>query len=362
MVAIAQIVESFAYGAAKSVCQLCDLLPPDARITVFHGYRQGTDADLRTLSDKVTWRQLPGKGKFWHLENLRFLDDALAADFDTVHGHSSYGGMYAKLLGPRHGLRTLYSPRGYAFLRQDYSAAARTAFRWVERLTAKRCLTIGCGPYEQRLAHQLGGRAVCINNGFQVSPPVPVSDLDRGVLGVGRICRQKGFDTFINVAARLPEVPFVWVGQADDGGLGPADIPANLTVLPYLDHSELLERIERCYMAFLPSRWEGLSRFLIESVCLGKAIVTSKFPGNTDCLDADAQTATDPNKIGWYRNGVSCKTVDQYVDAIEDLWRNPGKVEAMQNASHAYATNHFDIRVIAEKWREVYSQSFDTRH
>lgn len=347
MVAIAQVVESFAYGTAKSVRQLCELLSAHDRVTVFYGQRQGTELDLANLDPAVQWRPLPGEGKSKHVANLRFLQTALADGFDIIHGHSSYGGLYCKLLGPRLGVKTLYSPRGYAFLRADFPALGRWGFRQVERLTARRCLTVCCGPYEHELARELGGETIRINNGFKVQRPSPVSTLDDFALGVGRICHQKGFDIFVEIARRLPGQRFMWVGdvQSRDSSLL-ENLPSNLTMVSYLPHGELLDLIKAARMILLPSRWEGLSRFLIESVCLGKAIVTSRFPANLDCLDG---SETQP-----YTNGYACQSINDYTVAVSRLGRDDECLETMQVASHRYASQNFDIQKITEQWRELY--------
>ena len=347
MVAIAQVVEAFAYGTAKSVRQLCGLLSPADRVTVFYGQRQGTELDLKELDPRVQWQALPGKGKTKHFTNLRHLEVALSKSFDIVHGHSSYGGLYAKLLGPRLGLTTLYSPRGFAFLREDFPTVGRWGFRQIERLTSGRCLTVCCGPYEHKLAKSLGGPTIQINNGFVVEMPFGIDSIGDYILGVGRICHQKGFDIFVETARRLPMKRFTWVGEAQKANEPLLNgLPSNLTLYPYIDHAILLNMIRRSRMILLPSRWEGLSRFLIESVCLGKAVVTSRFPANLDCLDP-----TGPNQ---YSNGFACQAIEEYVRAVRHLSEKDECLYKMQSASHDYAQENFDIRKITSKWRDLY--------
>ncbi|KAA5539293.1 glycosyltransferase family 4 protein [Roseiconus nitratireducens] len=354
MAAIAQIVESFAYGTAKSVLQLCRFIGPEHRITIFYGVRPGTDLELPEVDPRVTLTPLPGSGPAKHASNVRFLARSLQRGFDVVHGHSSYGGLYAKLTGPKLGLRTLYSPRGYSFLRQDFPAVSRWAFRTVESLTAKRCTTISCGPYEHRLSQELGGESICINNGFDIRRPLAVDQLRPVVLGVGRICPQKGFDRFLDIAKRCPEHEFLWVGESAPGcEPDPASVPANLRLLPYLPHEQLLDQITHSRVIMLPSRWEGLSRFLIESVCMGKAIITSRFPANLDCLDGDP-------KGQQFANGFACEEIEDYVGAIGHLMADDGMLQRMQQASHRFAKQNFDIDIIAQRWRELYDSTKQT--
>ncbi|MEM8912258.1 MAG: glycosyltransferase [Planctomycetota bacterium] len=347
MTAIAHIAESFAYGTARSVLQLCQSARDLGETTVYYGVRQGTDIELRSLPDSVRLRPLPGTGPMRHVINLRFLRKELKS-FRIVHGHSSYGGMYAKLLGRKLDSPVLYSPRGYAFLRQDLSRPVRSAIRRIEKTTAKWCTTIGCGPYEYELGRKLGGPATCINNGYNVSPPACLQGLDSTVLGVGRICEQKGFDIFTAVARELPDVSFTWVGDVqstNENEYGP--LPENVRLRTYMPHADLLRLIQKSRFVFLPSRWEGLSRFLIESVCLSKAIVTSRFPGNMDCLDGDRRGME-------FRNGFACDGESEYVEAIGRLMNDDRLLDQQQTASYEYASNHFDLRVILDQWRQLY--------
>jgi len=348
MACVAQIVESFAYGTAKSVLQLCRFFGSEHQVTIFYGVRPGTEVDLPEVDPNITLVPLPGSGPTKHARNIRFLTRALEADFDLVHGHSSFGGLYAKVAGPKNGIPTLYSPRGYSFLREDFPAVSRWAFRRIESLTAKRCTTVSCGPYEHRLSQSLGGQSVCINNGCRVLAPVNVPDLEPVVLGVGRICPQKGFDIFQEVARASPKHRFLWVGESAPGCQpDPDSVPANLQLQPYLPHQQMLDQIRRARAILLPSRWEGLSRFLIESVCSSKAIVTSRFPANLDCLDGDPQGDQ-------FANGFACRTTKQYALAVEQLMQDDAHLAGMQSASWQFASLHFDIDKIAQRWRDLY--------
>ena len=376
MIRIAHVVESFAYGTAKTVTQICGYQDNDCEATIFHGHRQGTELDLIDLGPNVHYERLPGTGPVRHVRNIRFLADRLPG-FDLIHAHSSYGGLYAKwlsrrLFGADADRRVLYSPHGFAFLRNDLAPAARGLIRWFERRTSDRCTTLACGPHEASLAADWRGPVRCIANGHEVSSPRPVGELDGTVLGVGRICPQKGFDIFRDVAAACPERAFRWVGEPQRVGDPVPSVPPNLTMTPYLPHDELLALIRSCRVIFLPSRWEGLSRFLIEGICNGKALVTSTFPANLDCLDGDGidgvgdvagGKVSDGNgdgvrgeakmRVRHYPNGFTASDVDGYAAAIRAT-DDDGRLASMQAASHLHASRHYDIAQIREVWRRTY--------
>ena len=355
MARIAQLVDCFAYGTAKSVIQLCDALADRHQFTLFYGVRQGTQTDIDDVGGRVKLVPLPATGPLRHRRNLRFLRDRLAGQFDVLHGHSSHGGMYAKWLGQPLGIRAYYSPRGYSFLRQDLPGPIRAGCRLADRWTAARAVTIGCGPHEATLARSLGGDVVQINNASRRTDPLPVGELNDTILGVGRVNHQKGFDRFTEVARRLPQCRFDWIGEVQSPA-SPllADLPRNVRRLDYLPHAEVLDRIARCRLIFLPSRWEGLSRFLIESICAGKAIVTSAFPGNQDCLFGEGKRGESGGT--WYDNGFAADEVDALTDAVSRLATDDSMLGRMQTASATAAAEHFDIDRIIDRWDVLYGQ------
>ena len=356
---IVHLVESFAYGTAKSVRQLSQYFREQHQVSVYYGHRQGTDLDLEGLCDGIRLVALPGSGPLRHLQNIAFLKRDLPVDTGVIHGHSAYGGMYAKAISNSRDASVLYSPRGYSFLREDYGFLLRSAFRAMERLTSGRCVTVACGRHESNLARKLGGPVVQINNGFHVSDPLPIDSLDNTVIGCGRICYQKGYDRFLEVANKLPHLKFVWVGAADPGEkFLSLPIPPNVHFVDYVQHDVLLDMIQRCRCVFLPSRWEGLSRFLIESVCLGKAIVTSRFPANMDCLDRGIPDRGSPSVSkqdqNEFKNGFASDDCNDLVDAIAKLSIDDLFLHEMQHASHSFAKREFDMQRILQRWNNLY--------
>jgi len=347
---IAQVVESFCYGTAKSVKQLCDILKDEHEVTVYYAHRDGTDVDEADLAPDINWVKLPGSGPIGHLRNLLFLYRHIGRDTQLMHGHSSIGGAYVKFLSPFLPARVLYSPRGYAFLRSDYSKVFRALFRTFEQVTSPLCETVACGPSEMEIAQKIARKTHEIGNGWTIDHDVDSDAIGNGkIMGVGRISIQKGFDIFLQIARQLPDVPFTWIGSAETGQEHlAADIPPNVEVKPYLPHDELLAQLVASRFILLPSRWEGLSRFLIESACAGKAIVTSRCASNVDCLVPPA----DGNQ---YANGFSCDTTEDYVAAITELVQNDDLVRKMQRASLQHARETFDIELIKKKWHRLYA-------
>lgn len=356
MATIVQTIESFAYGSAKSVKQLCDLLKKDHQVTVFYGTRDGTATEVTDLDPTIRWVALPGRGPMRHLQNLLFLTRQIDPHTNYIHGHSTFGGMYAKLLGFWfRKAKVFYSPRGYSFLREDFSSLQRRAFWWIEWLTSGWCETVTCGPAEQQLADQLRGQHRNINNGVAIPSDVDLNTIGDEILSVGRISIQKGFDIFKQIATAMPNLSFVWMGSAEpsDAHLL-TDLPPNVRLIDYQPHAATMARIRAAKLILLPSRWEGLSRVLLESISFGKAIVTSRCPANIDCLAASETPATHDERPFEYDNGYACAEVTDYIRALTSLCHDADLLRSKQQASYRHAQRHFDSEVIHRQWRELY--------
>lgn len=354
---VVQVAESFAYGTAKSVKQLVGILNQDHDVTVFYGERDGTGLEQDELDPSINWVRLPGtSGPLRHLTNLRFLLKNISKDTDVIHGHSSFGGAYVKALGVfRPNARILYSPRGYSFLRADHSWLNRKSFWLFERLSAGFCETVACGPSELSYARAMNPRrSTQIGNGWNIPADVNTERIGSGVVTVGRISLQKGFDLMLEIARKLPSVQFDWIGSEELGQGQESmrkNVPPNINIIDYMPHEDVLQKIRDARFVLLPSRWEGLSRFLVESVCLGKAIVTSECAANVDCLVSDNDAGTGEQE---FQNGYKCGSTSAYVSAIEELLQDDLLVRHMQEASLSYARRSFDIDVISQQWRDLY--------
>ncbi|MEY8213560.1 MAG: glycosyltransferase [Colwellia sp.] len=346
-----QVIESFAYGSAKSVKQLCNIVKSSGDVTVYYGRRDGTELELNDLPAHVNWIELPGSGIFKHLQNILFLKKSIAPEAKVIHGHSTFGGLYIRVLNALNVFNTsssryYYSPRGYAFLREDLPKLFRKVFYVYEFLCAKLSVTVACGPSEKNMADSFGGRAVKINNSLAVPKGGVLYNHSGGILAVGRICYQKGFDIFVDVARAMPDVSFTWIGSYEEKDSALLDaLPLNIIIKDYMPHELLLAEIENSCLVLLPSRWEGLSRVLLETLVVGRPIVTSKIAANVDCLDGVS---------GSFKNGFSCLDVNEYVLSINKVLSNCETATSMAVASREYARREFEYEKVTQQWLELY--------
>ena len=353
---IIHICESFAYGAANSTILLSELmLKENVDVTIFYGVRQGTEKIDINSKKEINWQKLENKNPSSHFKNVYTLIQYIKTKKDKkiiLHGQSSYGGMYAKIAGLITDCPTIYSPRGLAYLRQDMPIIKRKAFYFIEKITAPLATIIACGPSEHEETLKLSKSSLGIFNGLQLEE-FTLSEPQDYFLGVGRICHQKGFDVFKKIAAENPGQRFVWAGSPDEAGQKLlTDIPNNLSLLGFVSQTEIIELIKKCKAVLLPSRWEGLSRFLLETISIGRPIITSNFPGNVDCL-----SRIEGNQ---FKNGYSCQTIDEYNQAISEL-ANKELAETMSIESRKLAEDKYDLDKINRKWVTLYKSKLEKR-
>lgn len=189
--------------------------------------------------------QVPGDVRHLHWDtstparavaSLRLLLRAVQPD--VVHAHSSFPGVYARLVRVR-GARLVYTPHCFAFERRDIGWPARTLYRGIERALRRRTdLLAAGGPGEALVAEALGytpDRVRVIPNVPSVRRrppgprhPEPLTTLRVGMLG--RWAPQKDPLAFLEAVARLrSELPGVtvratWIGGGDGATNAPGDI------------------------------------------------------------------------------------------------------------------------------------------
>ncbi len=355
---VIQVTECFAYGTAKSIKQLADILKEEYQVLFFYCRRNESESEIDDIDSGITLIELSSKGLFRHLKNTLKVRSFIDKSTHAIHGHSSYGGVYVRLASIGKGVPyVFYSPRAYSFLRKDIHWMVRHIFRIVEFSLSRLGFTISCGPAEFKIGKKLTHKIININNSVAIKD---LRDNEEAyetfnIISVGRICHQKSFDTFVEVANILGHIKFTWIGSSEldyrqsiiekNGGL-----PANVQIIDYMNQADLFRIISQSSAVFHPSRWEGLSRILLESLALGLPLVTSTCPSNMDCLYPRLKGQLS----GQYDNGFACNTVTDYVAAITLLESDPRLVSRMRQASYSLAKREFDIVKTKKKWVDLY--------
>ena len=144
---------------------------------------------------------------------------------------------------------------------------------------------------------------------------------------VGRPDHTKGYDTFLRVARRMPQVLFLVAG-----GYGPAQ--GNVRPLGRIPHSDMPWWYSASDFFFLPSRYEGFGLSTIEALSCGVPVVVSEaafpFSGNR-------------SQCGIVVDG------DREQDFVQAIHQVVGDGDSF--SPREFAVPRFSIKVFEDTWR-----------
>lgn len=270
---------------------------------------------------------------------------------DIIHLHSSKAGVLGRLAFVAGKTPLFYTPHGYSFLMENASRSKQKMYRVIEAALAKtRCVTISCSEGEHRETLRLTRRAEKINNGIdleeidrEIAKLSPETEKEDGhpytVFTLGRICYQKNPELFNQVAALMPELRFVWIG---DGELRDQLQAPNIEVTGWADRATALRIASRADCFLLPSRWEGLPISLLEAMYMKKSCVVSDIIGNHDVIQNG-------------KNGFLCTEPDEFVQAIRAT-QKPETAARIQECAYQDIMSEYNASVMAKRYAELYEK------
>lgn len=289
-------------GTGRQVAALCNGLDPKRfEVALAYGVRGGAHQDYRALA--------PGAARAYHIpeftREISPLKDAAAfwrlyrlfasEKPDVVHAHSSKAGFLARLAAKAAGVpKIFYSPRGYGFLQQDRSRAARLGYRALEWLASRVGTVVAVSPSEARLAPSR--RVVTIPDAYLGELPKPKAkseSRDVVVGSCGRLTFARRPESFVLLSQRLTDsrngVRCTWIG---DGELREAmrrdlenmNLLSKVRVTGWLKPEEAQSELGRLDVFVHFSRWEGLPNAVLEAMAMGLPVVASDIPGNRDAV------------------------------------------------------------------------------
>lgn len=147
-------------------------------------------------------------------------------------------------------------------------------------------------------------------------------------LFVGRPEYAKGYDIFLQIARRMPDVTFVHIGPTD-GRREP-----NVRALGRVSHDRMPIHYAAADFLVLPSRYEGFNLSILESLACGRPIVVSE--------------AAYPFDEGQPRYGFIVKGPDPqgYVQSIRRVLHEPEALDFRESIEANYS-----LDVFARRWR-----------
>lgn len=268
---------------------------------------------------------------------------------DIIHFHSSKAGVLGRwaLNGKKKPM--FYTPHGYSFLMADNGWMKRIVYKMIEIVSAKRmCTTISCSEGEHQETLKLTKRAVCVNNGINVSDLEKLISSNRcnvdidhmfTVFTLGRICNQKNPVLFNKIAEAMPDIHFIWIG---DGELRNELSASNIEISGWMNRKEALKKALAADMFILTSLWEGLPMSLLEAMYMKKPCVVSDVIGNHDVIHNG-------------NNGFVCNAVSEFVASIRIV--KDGKVDDLVDAAYHDILHIYNTAIMAEKYNSIYLNS-----
>jgi len=311
---IMEVTEAFGAGVFSILAEICNGLVEQCEVHIVYPMRPDTPMNYKALLDeRIYLHEVPDLRDIYNpvsvIKNIRILRGlAKTIKPDVIHLHSSIFGFTGRIAFSGKKEKLFYTPHGYSFLIEKYSQSKKKLFWLLEKLcTIRNCITIACSESEYQKTLRLTQKAELVFNGIDVAKLNNAiegfgrKDHHFTVYTLGRIGYQKNPELFNEIAERLPDVRFIWIG---DGELKDKLSSRNIEVTGWLNPEDALEIAYNADIFVLTSRWEGLSVSLLESMYLSKVCIVSDAIGNNDVIHNG-------------ENGFLCKSADEYVTAIQ---------------------------------------------
>jgi glycosyltransferase involved in cell wall biosynthesis len=166
---------------------------------------------------------------------------------------------------------------------------------------------------------------------------IPAANADH-ILSVGLSYRD--YPTLLAALKNLPHITcHLRVGSswvAGRGGIEHAPLPENVVLQPFVPLLELLHCYERCRFVVIPvcrtTQWSAGSISVLLAQAMGKPIIVSKTPGMPDYV-LHGETGLL----------VEMSNPEAMAEAIDQLWRDPARVEAMGKRAQAWVAETFSL-------------------
>jgi 1,2-diacylglycerol-3-alpha-glucose alpha-1,2-glucosyltransferase len=182
-----------------------------------------------------------------------------------------------------------------------------------------------------------------------------LSEKDTLVIGLGVSIYRKGIDTFVEIAKKLPNVTFVWIGKripaaflAHANHIKKQFIIANklpnIKFTGYVSYNSLISLLNSSDLFLFPTREENQGIAFLEAILYGKPAIISDHPVF--------------NEYENEKHVLKANSVDQYVHHINRLIANKDFGNELVKNAQFHLKNH-DINLSIKRVAEIYNQLSD---
>lgn len=373
---ILYIVESAATGVGRHLAELIEgVLAKGHAVDVVYSPVREDDAFRRNRErlgaagvrfTALPMRRAPGP---WDVPAVLALRRHIRrfGPYDVLHGHSSKGGMLARLAGIGTPARVVYTPHAVSTLDPTLGRLKRFVLQAGELALSRptnAIVAVSTGEAECLLRMGIArSRVVTILNAIEPPAPPPraqarrklgLAEGDLAVGFVGRLTRHKAIDvmvaSFAEARKAAPRLRLVVVGDGDMAGQAKAQAEALgcADAVHWLGAQDAL----RWYGAFdllaQPSRYEGLSYTLLEAAALGLPVVATDVGGTRDVIESGVNGLVVP-EIG---------DAGAFARALARLASDPALLDSLAAAARRRIALG-GTSVMVEATLAVYDGSFD---
>lgn len=349
---ILHIAEAFGGGVVTFIANLAnEQCKGNYRVVVAHGIRKETHANYKDFFDEKVelvkvenfQQNINLKSEWKAIVELRKIIKEIKPD--VIHMHSSQSGVLGKIASIGCSAYKIYSPHGFAFLRQDVANWKLQIFKMIEKIFAMffKCQLVASSTTEYEEAKKISKKAVLIFNGINTQQLEPYLNMYRPavkpIVGmVGRALPQKNPAFFNRIAKLMPHVHFEWIG---DGDLRHLLTAPNIHIVGWGPREEALEYVGKSDIYIMTSLWEGMPLALLEAMYLKKPCVVTDVVGNRDVIE---------NNI----NGYVCKTEQEFVDKIQYLIDHRNLRLSFGEAAHRAVLEKYNSSIMAEEYERLW--------
>jgi glycosyltransferase involved in cell wall biosynthesis len=309
---ILHVVESAATGVARHVLDLADgasraghatdvIYSPLREDDLFRKGRERLEKQ-GVAFHAVPMRRDPGPWDLSTLSNVRGLVRRYGP-FGVIHGHSSKGGMLARLAGVGGSGAVVYTPHAISTQDPMLGGVKRMIFKFGEKALARltdRIIAVSSAECEHIVSLGIPrAKLAVIPNGVG-RPTGPTRAQARATLGlandnlaigfVGRLSRQKGVDVmiagFAHVAKADPGARLVMIGEGEGGAIARAmaESVGCAKQIIWLGMVDALQYFPAFDLFAQPSRYEGFSYAILEAASHGIPALTTDVGGSRETI------------------------------------------------------------------------------
>lgn len=290
-------------GAQTVVVQLANALCREHYVVLVAGEGDGKMWEM--VNDRVVCERCP------HLQrSISLGSDILAMRElrrvyrrhrpDVVHLHSSKAGTLGRLVFPSK--KTVYTVHGF-----DSVRVAHRRFLYVEKVLQYMCgaiVAVSHYDYKNLMGEGIRRNLSTVYNGIAQPAAASLGDIpsllstyalsrySKIVLTIARVASPKRPDLFIDVARRLPDYGFVWIGNLEEV-TGYGALPDNCHFVGNIPNAGAYCADADLFM--LASDYEGLPMVILEAMSFGKPVVASDVGGISEIVRNDVNGYVLPN-------------------------------------------------------------------